>query len=364
MPLHSRHREWTRLSLSWTERHRPSLHADPVPPEGRVAPGADVNDRPRTGPITLSIAAVERDTGLSKDTLRVWERRYGFPTPARDGLGERAYTLEEVEKLRIVKRLMDAGHRPGRIVALPLAQLQELAEQTVDQPQRAAETALDAGDLRSHLERLRAHDVAGLQAELARLLSRHGVGRFVTEVVAPLNVAIGDAWVRGQVEIFEEHLYTEIVQVLLHQAIAGIPDPGVAAAPRVLLSTFPGEPHGLGLLMAQAMLALEGCRCVSLGPQTPVWDIALAAAALKADIVALGFSGCMNPNQVVDGLAELRRKLPAERALWVGGSAPVLHRRTVPGVLAIAALDGVPAAVAAWRAQHAVIPALRAPASL
>lgn len=33
------------------------------------------------GGTLLSIAAVERDTGLTKDTLRVWERRYGFPTP-------------------------------------------------------------------------------------------------------------------------------------------------------------------------------------------------------------------------------------------------------------------------------------------
>ena len=85
----------------------------------------------------LSIAAVERDTGLSKDTLRVWERRYGFPTPTRDAIGERAYPLDQVEKLRIVKRLMDAGHRPGRIVPLPMDQLQALTEQTVDQPQRA-----------------------------------------------------------------------------------------------------------------------------------------------------------------------------------------------------------------------------------
>ena len=37
----------------------------------------------------LSIAAVERDTGLAKDTLRVWERRYGFPQPVRDAFDER-----------------------------------------------------------------------------------------------------------------------------------------------------------------------------------------------------------------------------------------------------------------------------------
>ena len=39
----------------------------------------------------FTIAAVERDVGLSKDVLRVWERRYGFPAPARDANGERLY---------------------------------------------------------------------------------------------------------------------------------------------------------------------------------------------------------------------------------------------------------------------------------
>jgi DNA-binding transcriptional MerR regulator len=62
---------------------------------------------------TLSIAAVERDTGLSKDTLRVWERRYGFPAPTRDAIGERLYGRADLQKLRMLKRLLDAGHRAG-----------------------------------------------------------------------------------------------------------------------------------------------------------------------------------------------------------------------------------------------------------
>jgi len=48
----------------------------------------------------LSIAAVERDTGIGKDTLRVWERRYGFPQPKRDAFDERSYPQAQVEKLR------------------------------------------------------------------------------------------------------------------------------------------------------------------------------------------------------------------------------------------------------------------------
>lgn len=304
-----------------------------------------LNDRSRQTAITLSIAAVERDTGLSKDTLRVWERRYGFPTPSRDALGERAYSLPEVDKLRIVKRLLDAGHRPGRIVPLSLDQLQALSEQTVDQPVRGLDWSLGADELREHIALVRAHDVRQLRDRLTRLLSRVGVARFVGEVVGPLNAAVGDAWVRGQLEIFEEHLYTESMKVVLRTAIAAIPEPDADDAPRVLLATFPGEPHGLGLLMAEAVLSLEACRCTSLGTQTPLWDIVLAARALRSDIVALSFTGCLSPNQIADGLAELRSKLPLPVQLWAGGSAPVLHRRPVAGVSAFSSFADVPQAL-------------------
>jgi hypothetical protein len=308
-----------------------------------------MNDRPRLAAVTLSIAAVERDTGLSKDTLRVWERRYGFPAPLRDASGERAYTLDDVEKLRMVKRLLDAGHRPGRVVPLELQALQLLSNQTLARPAHLAGAAWPPTDLGPCLECIRGHDVGRLRSELVRVLSRLGVGSFVLELVAPLNTAVGDAWLRGQMEVFEEHAYTEVMQGVLRQAIAGIPPPAGDGAPCVLLTTFPGEPHGLGLLMAEALLALEGCRCVGLGVQTPPWDIVLAAGAYRADIVALGFTGCLNPNRVVESLVELRSKLPPALALWAGGSAPVLVRRAVPGVLPLASLHELPAALRRWR---------------
>ncbi|EGJ09205.1 MULTISPECIES: MerR family transcriptional regulator [Rubrivivax] len=308
-----------------------------------------MSDRTTAEALTLSIAAVERDTGLSKDTLRVWERRYGFPSPSRDAQGERAYPLEQVEKLRLIKRLLDAGHRPGRIVPMPAAELNELTASTVDQPQRRAENPVAAADLDRALELLRRHDPAALRRELGRMLVRHGISRFVVDVVAPLNTAVGDAWLRGQVEVYEEHLYTETVQSLLRQAIASVPEPLDGGAPSVLLTTFPGEPHGLGLLMCETLMAMDGCRCVALGTQTPLWDIVLAARSYRADVVALSFSGCMSPNQVVDGLAELREKLPAGTGLWVGGSAPVLFRRRIDGVTALDSLERIGVELQRWR---------------
>lgn len=292
----------------------------------------------------VNIAGAERATGLSKDTLRAWERRYGFPTPQRDASGERLYSAQQIERLRLLKRLVDAGERPGRLVALPTeeleAKLRALPAAAVPGPGRPG--------VDEYIDILKSHDVDRLRHQLGRAREQFGLARFITDVVAPLNTRVGDGWMRGQLQVFEEHLYTESVQVLLREAIARLPV-HLDAHPRVLLTTFTQEPHGLGLLMAEALMSLEGARCISLGTATPVWDIVLAAAAQRADIVALSFSGCMNPNQVVDGLAELRAKLPQAVELWAGGAAPALHRRPVAGVRAIATIDRVREELTAWR---------------
>ena len=78
--------------------------------------------------IVLNISGVERETGLSKDVLRMWERRYGFPKPGRDENGERQYTVLEVAKLHAIRRLMDAGMRPGKIINASLDELNALAD--------------------------------------------------------------------------------------------------------------------------------------------------------------------------------------------------------------------------------------------
>jgi len=302
--------------------------------------------------VSLAIASVERDTGLSKDTLRVWERRYGFPVPARDALGERLYPLEQVDKLRMLKRLLDLGHRPGKVVGLPVDELRRLASATGASTQQPRQPTPEAADeLGGLLGQLAAHRFDEFRGRLSQLLLRKGLSSFVADVVAPMNEMVGEAWTRGGLQIFEEHLYTEAVQALLRSAIGSIQRSG--GRPRVLLTTFPQEPHGLGILMAEATFALEGCHCCSLGVQTPVWDITMAAEAQQADIVALSFSSAVNANQALDGLAELRGRLPPAVEIWAGGGCPAVRRRSPAGVLALRTLDEVAPALQRWRQENA-----------
>jgi DNA-binding transcriptional MerR regulator/methylmalonyl-CoA mutase cobalamin-binding subunit len=299
--------------------------------------------------LMLDISGVERETGLSKDVLRMWERRYGFPKPERDDNGERRYAVAEVAKLRAIKRLMDVGMRPGKIVGAAIEELNALAERHSER--RSSDSGAAPAIGRELIELLRSHDAVGLQNALAGQLMRQGLERFVLETMAPLNRAVGEAWMRGELQIFEEHLYSEQQQVALRTAINAFPRQ--AGAPRVLLTTFPGEPHGLGLLMVEALLVPRGAQCISLGVQTPLEEIRRAAQAHDVDIVALSFSDIFPVRQASEGLATLRRQLPPAMALWAGGQMTRRVRRTLPGVLLISELADATAALEAWRAPSA-----------
>jgi methylmalonyl-CoA mutase cobalamin-binding subunit len=148
--------------------------------------------------------------------------------------------------------------------------------------------------------------------------------------------------------VHQEHLFTECVSRILRQAIAAIPKGATGTRPTVLLTTFPQESHGMGLLMVESLLTLQGCRCVSLGTQTPVRDIAQAASSYRVDVVGLSFSVNMNPNQIVDGLAELKLLLPAHMEVWAGGQAAALRRRSMDHVRVLQDLSSIETAVQDW----------------
>ena len=291
----------------------------------------------------FTIAAVEREVGLSKDVLRVWERRYGFPSPARDAHGERLYPAGQVRRLRLIKRLMDQGMRPGRLLGATLEQLEALGQEA-SASVGDAQAAGEPGESEELLACIRAHEETGLYRALQQRLAESGLARFVQDTVAPLTVRVGDEWARGGIEVFEEHLFTEVASRLMRQAIAAVP-PG--REPVVLLTTVPDEAHGLGLLMVEAMLCLHGARCISLGTQVPPLDIVRAAQAYRADVVALSFSSGFAARRVPELLQQLRLALPAPLQLWAGGAA--VRRLSAPeGVQLLASLDDAVAAVQAW----------------
>lgn len=303
--------------------------------------------------LTYSIGSVERETGLSKDILRVWERRYGFPNPVRDAAGERSYSASQVEKLRLLKRLLDQGHRPGKVIGYELTELRALSEGPAARAMRDNAGSEERRDLLDYIALCKSYRFDELRRQLTQVLLRIGLHRFVVDVIAPLNTMIGTRWAEGSFAIYEANLYTESLQIVMRNAIAAIPpsqQPGLAR-PRILLTTFPYEQDVLELLMAEAIFALEGARCISLGVQTPITDIGLAARSQRADIVALSFSDVLNANKIAEGLSDLQRQLPDLVQIWASGESTALRRRQLPHARILRLAD-IGSALAEWRSER------------
>lgn len=307
------------------------------------------NHAPSSSP-TLPIASVERETGLSKDTLRVWERRYGFPTPERDANGERLYDPAQVRRLVQIKRLMDRGHRPGKLLSLDEAALLAL-----DETRAPVLATPDAQQLEAWMQLIRTHDSEALQRQFYREMAKRGLARFVQDIVAPLITRIGEAWSRNELGIFEEHLFSQHLEKLIRTTLANMsPQTG---SPRVLLTTLSGEEHTLGLLMVEALLVVEDVYPVLLGPQTPIDEIVRAAQIKQVDAVCLSFSTAYSPALAAQGLRDLRQALPAEQGIWAGGYGVKMIRKPVEGVCLVPEFLDLYDCLATWRIAQGTRPA-------
>lgn len=249
---------------------------------------------------------------------------------------------------------MARGFRPGKLAGLDEAALRGMAAGPAERASKGDTADLDAQrpDLCEYVALCKTHDVEALRTQLMQRLLKLGMHRFVNEVLAPLNALVGERWAIGELAVFEEHLYTESVQAVMRNAISAIPasrpQAGAARQPRILLTTIPQEPHGLGLLMAESILALEGAHCISLGVQTPIGEIARAARAQESDIVALSFSSSMRTAVVLEALEDLRAELPDATEIWAGGRSEAFQGKS-PVPATYLELHGIPAALADWR---------------
>lgn len=279
--------------------------------------------------INLSIAAVAAETGIAKEVLRKWEIRYGFPVPSRDDIGNRVYSENQASRLKLIKRLLDAGMRPGKVVPLDEAALQALLSGL------QADAALHAQKEAAPpvIAWLCERDPGLLHDKLKRHLEQVGIAHFVQEALPVMNQHVGQAWADQRIAIRDEHLYTEIVQRLLRDVIDQHTD--ASRRPRVLLTTPSGELHTLGLLMAQTSLSLAGAYCVSLGAQSPVPEILMAVSDFDIDILALSFSTSFPVRKIYPLLKEIRADLPGQIEIWIGGAAVAALPKMPRGVRAV-----------------------------
>ncbi len=281
------------------------------------------------------IGVVERDTGIGRDTLRVWERRYGFPEPVRNDKGERIYPEQQLRQLQRIRRLLDQGMRPGKVLPLGEDGLNELEVSLVPEGQLELDETVS-----TVFEAMRSADSDQLESVLRQQYASHGMQEFILKTVVPLLNSVGEHWAGGKLQIYQEHFLSQQLIRFLNAEIDSMQQ--LARKPRVLLATLPGEEHTLGLLMVAAMLSSHGISVINIGGEVPMDQIVAAVEQFHADIVGITFSGAYQYKNIRPHLRELRELLPEDVEIWTGGDGVHRLRKLPVGVTKFNSLEKLP----------------------
>lgn len=277
----------------------------------------------------MSIGAVSRATGIPVDTLRTWERRYGFPVPARTEGGHRKYPASVVEHLRLIQTAIERGYRPANVVGITLDALRALldiadsAAAPITPPSPPQEDDGVPGELLLQhvldewMSATHQMDADALQLSLQSCWFRLGSTAFLHRLVAPFLEEIGRAWYEGRIAVLHEQFASNQLRKFLSSHWRPLSER--ARGPRVICATLPGEFHAIGLHMTAVVLALAGCQIIFLGCDTPIATIAQAAAQQSANATLISVSSASNTANARTQLRDLLGRLPPDHRLLVGG---------------------------------------------
>lgn len=263
------------------------------------------------------IGTLARLTGITTHALRVWERRYHALAPGRTAGGARLYTDRDVERLRLIKKLLDRGYTISAIANLDVDELSRLtpaetlteAETYPDQDPRARAA------MEEILAAIAEMDLERATRSLAQATNAFSPRDLVTRVIAPLLDELGTRWASGDICTAAEHAASAMLRTQLGALLAAQP---VNDKAPIVCTTPAGEQHEFGALLVAVVVAMHGRRAVYLGANLPADQIAQAVRLSSANGVALSLVG-VAPEDARRELVALCKRLPAGVEVLVGG---------------------------------------------
>lgn len=275
-----------------------------------------------------TIAVVAERTGLSRDVLRVWERRYQAVQPARTTGRQRLYSDAELSRFLLLARANRGGRSIGSIARLTTEQLQQMVatdldvhilERESDVKEESAHAKSIERTVRAAMVHVAVLDGSALNGELRLALARFGLPVLLGSIVPALMKRVGDDWMEQRIGIAHEHLASAVVLGILLEAMQSLP--GRPGAPRLVVATPAGENHVLGAALIAAAAAMDGWKVQFLGADVPSQDLTEAAVGARAVALSLVFSA--DQMHVVDEVRAVRAALPSTVPLVLGGPVAV-----------------------------------------
>lgn len=277
--------------------------------------------------VVFPIRVVAEKTGLSAHVIRIWEKRYRAVRPHRTVSNRRLYSAAEVERLIMLRRATEVGHRIGDVASLSETSLRALAPIVSPEVAPALQSANGNNSILTSIESAIAAILAMQAEQLERILAetavRLGQRGALLKLVAPLVARIGELWHAGDLHAANEHFATGIIRAFVLREVHAFVARG--DEPVLVVTTPPGHLHELGAALVAAAARDEGWKVVYLGPSLPAAEIASAARQNRAHAVALSIVYPEDDAALPGVLDELRRLLPEETEILAGGRAAAAY---------------------------------------
>lgn len=153
----------------------------------------------------LNINDASKACGLSPSVLRIWELRYGWPSPRRRANGYRAYTSHQVQELKRVAQLVKTGTPISQIIIDGLPRWP--ADTSTPQPPRGlprtkslprSKQSAVARMQDEVIEALDTRNALGAQERLQRAVWQLRPADEPAAVLVPIVVAVAEARANGR----------------------------------------------------------------------------------------------------------------------------------------------------------------------
>lgn len=287
--------------------------------------------------VKYTISTVASKTGLTTHTIRAWERRYAALAPARTETNRRLYNEADVERLLILKSLLDSGHSIGQVAGLPLEELRSLSGHQAPGAPVEYKVEPEHGEsdplLSSSLVALERHQGEELREALNKATSLYGAWGLLDRVVLPLVQQIEERWEDGRISIAQEHLGSAVIRAHLDELRTSIVAP--VSSPKILVTTPQNQIHEIGALIVSIVAAMQSWNVLYVGANLPANEIVSAVHRSGANALGLSIVYPLDDTTLNHELRVIRRGLGSSVPIFVGGRGVDSYRTALEEIGAL-----------------------------
>ena len=283
-----------------------------------------------------NMKAVSARTGLSAHLIRIWEKRYGAVEPARSDSQRRLYSDADVHRLRLLSALTRQGFSIGQIAKVKCDQLMRMAKKHESEEQTTQNSLSNAPGstgscedelINQALEATKAYNAEEIERLLDQAMVSLGACGVLERMLIRLLQRIGEQWAGGYLTSAQEHFASATIRDYLARHVR--PMLLGANAPHLVVTTPEGQLHEMGAILAAALARKAGWNVTYLGPSLPAEEIASACTANRAKALALSIIYPYDDPVLPVQLVRLRKFLPDEIDIVVGGSNLQFYKQAI-----------------------------------